>query len=45
MHLHYIVVIWRDNVGDFHLWEDSLLWNSSHESPEYTEGRRETGET
>ena len=45
MHLRLIVGIWSDNVGDFHLWKDSILWSSSHESPEDTEERRETGET
>ena len=44
MHLCLVVGIWSDNVGDFHLWEDSLHWSSSHESPEDTEERRETGE-
>ena len=41
----FSVVIWYHCVGDFHLWKDSLLWSSSHESPEDTEERRETGET
>ena len=39
------VVIWSDCVGDLHLWEGTILWSSSHESPEDTAKRRETGET
>ena len=32
-------------MGDLHLWEGPILWSSSHESPEDTAERRETGET
>ena len=39
------VVIWSDGVGDLHLWEDPVLWYSSHGSPEGTAERTDTGET
>ena len=34
-----VVVIWSDIVGDLHLWEDPILWSSSHET---TEGMNST---
>ena len=40
-----VVVIWSDSVGDLHLWEDPILWSSSHETTEGITKRRETGET
>ena len=39
-----VVVIWSDSVGDLHLWEDPILWSSSHETTEGITNRRETRE-
>ena len=41
----YVVVIWSDSLGDLHLWEDPILWSSSHETTEGITKRRETRET
>ena len=41
----YSVVLWSDNVGDFHLWEGPIRWNTRHGSLEGAKERRETGET
>ena len=41
----YSVVIWSDNVGDFHLWEGPIRWNTCHGSLEGAKERRETGKT
>ena len=43
--LYHTVGIRCDSMGDIHLWENPICWNSSNESPEVITKRPETGET
>ena len=39
-----LVGIWSDLLGDFYLWESSILWHSSNASTDCAEEWREAGE-
>ena len=42
--IHTSVVLWSDGLGDIHLWEDPIFWNSPHASHERAAEWAETGE-
>ena len=40
-----LVGLWSDSVGDIHLWEGAICWNTCHMSSAQTKERPQTGET